>query len=266
MTTTPPEVTTGIASQSGHWYLPDGTPAYEVPKARGGMRPATLRDARKLGLFPSVTGVIKEAANWGLVNWGNDKLLETASEHPIRDDETLQAWIERVKYENAVKLAAAPDRGTAIHAAIEQMFEGRPVEAELAPYAIEVVEWIDREYPGWAATAEKSFAHPGYGYGGKIDLVLVNCEETVIIDFKTTDKDVDTARGYDSHVMQLAACREGIDSPDATVLNLFVSSTEPGRIRAYPWHEDRVNQAWKMFESLLSYWKWSRNYFPGRAK
>ena len=41
-----------IATESGHWYQADGTPAYEIKKPGGGMRPATLRDARKLGLLP----------------------------------------------------------------------------------------------------------------------------------------------------------------------------------------------------------------------
>lgn len=266
MTTTPPEVTTGLASQSGHWYQADGTPAYEVQKAKGGMRPATLRDARKLGLLPSVTGVIREAAAPGLVNWQIEQAILSAATLPKMDDESVDQWCGRVRLDARVQGELARERGTAIHAAIEQMLESRPVDAEYAPYAIAVVEWIDKNYPGWAIAAEKSFAHKEHGYGGKIDLVLTGCEDTVIIDFKTTDKDVDTVKGYESHVMQLAACREGIDATDATVMNLFVSSVEPGKICAFEWTEDKVNQAWEMFKHLLGYWKWSRNYFPGRTR
>jgi hypothetical protein len=264
MTTTAP--TTGLASQGGHWYQADGTPAYEVEKVKGGMRPATLRDARKLGLLPSVTGVIREASQPGLNRYFNHQWAKAAEKTPRMDDESEEHWLDRVGLEANVLSVIARDRGTAIHAAIEQMLEGRPVDSEYAPFAISVVEWIDHEYPGWAISAEKSFAHREHGYGGKIDLVLTSREDTVIIDFKTTDKDVDTVKGYESHIMQLAACREGIDATDATVMNLFVSSVDPWSLKAYEYDEDKVNQAWEMFKHLLGYWKWSRNYFPGRTR
>ena len=56
------EIFTGLASQSGHWYLPDGAPAYEIRGTNGKVRPVTLRDARKLNLLPSVTTIMQCAA------------------------------------------------------------------------------------------------------------------------------------------------------------------------------------------------------------
>ena len=50
---------TTFAAESGHWYQADGTPAYEIVGANGKMRPTTLRDARKLNLYPSVTTIIR---------------------------------------------------------------------------------------------------------------------------------------------------------------------------------------------------------------
>ena len=44
---------------SSHWYKLDGTPCHQVPRAKGsGLRATTLRDARKLQLFPSVTSIL----------------------------------------------------------------------------------------------------------------------------------------------------------------------------------------------------------------
>lgn len=55
---------------ASHWYFPDGTPLHEVPRADGkGQRPTSLRDARKLGLFPSVTNVLSILAKPGLDAW-----------------------------------------------------------------------------------------------------------------------------------------------------------------------------------------------------
>jgi hypothetical protein len=59
-----------FASESGHWYRRDGSPCHEVPRAKGdGVRPTTLRDARKMGLLPSVTSIIKCADRPALNSW-----------------------------------------------------------------------------------------------------------------------------------------------------------------------------------------------------
>ena len=45
---------------NSHWYDKDGVPCHEVPKASGkGKTKTTLTQARKLGLFPSVTTIFK---------------------------------------------------------------------------------------------------------------------------------------------------------------------------------------------------------------
>ena len=44
---------------ASHWYLPDRTPFHEVERADGkGLRPVTLRDARKVRAYPSVTNIL----------------------------------------------------------------------------------------------------------------------------------------------------------------------------------------------------------------
>jgi hypothetical protein len=50
--------------ENAHWYRRDGEPLHSVPSAKGEPRPTTLRDARKLGLLPSVTNVL------GVINMG----------------------------------------------------------------------------------------------------------------------------------------------------------------------------------------------------
>ena len=52
-----------MIKESGHWYAADGTAVFEVPnKSKGGMRPTTLKDCRALGLYPSVTTIMKVLA------------------------------------------------------------------------------------------------------------------------------------------------------------------------------------------------------------
>ena len=48
---------------ASHWYQEDGTPVHRMPDARRfGERPTTLRDAKRLGLYPSVTSIL--TASW----------------------------------------------------------------------------------------------------------------------------------------------------------------------------------------------------------
>ena len=54
---------------SGHWYTVDGRPLHTLPVAAGGHRPTRLEDARALGLYPSVTGILKVIAKPGLEHW-----------------------------------------------------------------------------------------------------------------------------------------------------------------------------------------------------
>lgn len=254
-----------FASESGHWYTHTGTPAYEVEKAKGGLRPATLRDARKLGLYPSVTGIIREAAQPGLVWWQCDNMAEAAVRVERLVDESRETWLGRVRLEANVLAELARERGTQIHAAIENGFEGLPM-GELTSFAIPVMEWVFTEFPEWEVFPERSFAHK-LGYGGKIDLALKGKRGWAIIDFKTTDKDLETVKGYESHIMQLAACASGVgaDFEETQFINLFVSSVTPGNIRPLVWKTEEADNAWEMFQCLLRYWKFKRNYFPGES-
>src|SRR5512136_668210 len=55
--------------ENAHWYRRDGEPLHSVPSAKGEPRPTTLRDARKLGLLPSVTNVLGVINKPELVEW-----------------------------------------------------------------------------------------------------------------------------------------------------------------------------------------------------
>ena len=55
--------------ENAHWYRRDGEPLHSVPSAKGEPRPTTLRDARKLGLLPSVTNVLGVIAKPELTAW-----------------------------------------------------------------------------------------------------------------------------------------------------------------------------------------------------
>ena len=69
-------------SESGHWYLPNGNPAYTVIGKNGKERNTTVKDAREQGLLPSVTTIIGCAAKPALDVWKQQQaILEIGRAH-----------------------------------------------------------------------------------------------------------------------------------------------------------------------------------------
>lgn len=245
------------ASESGHWYAFDGTPVYEVPAANGKMRPTTLRDARKLNLFPSVTGIIRCAAAPGLERWKQEQTLLAALTLPRGQDEPESDWLERVRSDSQEQARKAAERGTAIHAAIQGHYEGKTCPAEYWPHvkgAVEAVRgWLDTEW-----TPEKSFAHP-WGYGGKTDL---SCP-LAIVDFKSKEfGPEDDLETYDEQHMQLAAYREGVEYKTAQGAICYVSTTVPGVAKVISVDTAKMEQGRDMFLALLAFWQAKNRYRP----
>lgn len=238
---------TDFAAESGHWYARDGTPCYELPnKSKGGMRPTTLKDARRLDLVRSVTTITSLAARPGLDLWKQEQVLLAALTLPRVPGETERDLLARIKADSREQARKAAERGTAIHAAIEQSFRGEPFAEELGPW-VQMVRSVLPDAP-WAP--ERSFAHP-LGYGGKVDLWHGEADGFVI-DFKSKDGDLVGVEVYDENVMQLAAYRVGLGKPKAACANLFISRDEPIVLLKRHSPAD-LERGWEQFMALLLY-------------
>jgi hypothetical protein len=238
----------GHPAESLHWYAKDGSPAYTVVGKNGKERPTTLRDARTLGLVPSVTSIIKCAAAPALERWKADQLMMAALTLPRRPHETEKEWISRVYVDSQEQGKAAAALGTDIHAAIQSHYEGKDHDPQYAQHVSAAVVTIS----GWCAALgvpEQSFSTGRYG--GKVDL---SCHEAVI-DIKTKDFGADDVlTTYDEHAMQLAAYRHGIASPDARCAIVYVSRTVPGLVTLLEIEQDELNRGWQMFSALVDFW------------
>ena len=110
--------------ESTHWYAKDGSPAYTVTAKNGEPRPTTLRDAKKLGLLPSVTTIMKAAASPGLEAWKMNQMMLAALTLPRGEGENEESFIKRIQADSREHAKMAAERGTAVHAAIERFYEG----------------------------------------------------------------------------------------------------------------------------------------------
>lgn len=192
----------GFATQSGHFYKPDGTPAYEVIGANGKQRATTIRDARKLGLLPSVTTILRQAAAPGLERWKIANAINSALTLARQEGESEEAYLYRIVQDSEEKARIAREKGTEIHGAIENLDRHGPYAAHVDAAMAAVGEWAG--LTDW--DSERSFASP-LGYGGKLDLSAPG----FVCDFKTTDKPLEGIKTWPDHRRQLAAYRMGLD-------------------------------------------------------
>ena len=251
---------------SGHWYTKKGEPAYTIKGSNGAERNTNLKDARKLGLLPSVTGILNLAAKPALVNWMIDMAILAALTLPKREDESDESYLKRIKEDSKQQGLQAAERGTQIHNAVEDWFTGRTVAAEFIPFVDGVVKKLFDLYGEQVWVPEEAFGHPR-GFGGRVDLHVKPCKDFpngLVVDIKTKDfDDVTKVQGYDEHLWQLAAYRVGLDIPDAEASNIFVSRSKPGLVHVCVWELQELDKGWDCFTSLLEFWQTKNNYIPG---
>lgn len=248
-------------STSSHWYYPDGRACYEVPYAdpSKGMRPTTLKDARKLGLLPSVTTILKCLNKPALNDWMCEQAALAVLTAPRLEGEELDAFVKRVLQDERQQddeSAKARDLGTDIHDALECALNGQPWPESFSPYVNASMVFLQ----GRVVATEKVLV--GNGYAGKTDLVLEDANVIRLVDFKST-KNLPTKESWTDHRLQTSAYAKALgntgDKHVATA-NLYVSTTEPGKV-AYFEQDDWQDTYAAGFRPVLQYWQWLNNYF-----
>jgi len=242
-------------SESGHWYTQEGEPMYTIIGVNGKERNTTLRDAKQLGLVPSVTTIIGMIAKPSLENWKIEQALKSAITLERLKEESFNAFLYRCKNDaKSIGLNAAKE-GTKIHAMIEKGFLGG---TKSKPYKI-IKKWLDKNYPKEKWIAEDSFCAK-QGYGGKIDLYS---ESGIFIDFKTKSniEDKDPAKlVFDDHGMQLSAYAQGCNAKDPERISIFIDRENIETIKFFIWDKESHSKHVAMFNSILTYWQLVKNH------
>lgn len=255
------KISNDIATSAGHWYAADGSPRYTMLGANGSERGTTLRDARKLGLYPSVTTITKAAAAPGLTNWMIDQAILSALTLTRLDNESDGAFLARVKHDSKEQARKAAERGTEIHGAIEKHFKGIPPDGDMFPIVKAVSANLKTWFGDWVWDAERSFAHP-LGYGGKCD--LHSKAQRVVVDFKGKEfTDPADCKLFDEHMMQGAAYLEGFGLREGGRFAIcFVSRNQPGLVCIVEANQEEISRGWRMFRKLLEFWQEQQRYSP----
>jgi hypothetical protein len=237
------------------------------------MRPTTLRDARKLGLLPSVTNVLGVINKPELVEWKMTQAVLAALTLPRKEGEDLGVFAKRVVEDAQSQVKGAAEFGSAFHAGAEQVAKTLEVDpaGPLAAWLNLHRDWFQANCARLLWT-ERVLVNREMGYAGTADLLIEHQQHGLtLVDYKTQggrqgaeaggQRSVWRPRAYPSWCQQLAAYRRAIGKPLAC-MNVIVNSTEPEALVEHVWSEEELQAGWESFEAALVIWRNEKGYDP----
>lgn len=259
--------------QPSHWYLRNGTPYHEVPKLDGtGMRPVTLRDARKVGALPSVTNILGILAKPGLDAWKIEQGIMAALTLPRGQDEALDAFAKRVVVDMGEQVERAAGLGTAVHAACELYASERVIPTD--PHILSLWEpwreWYSKNVLCIEALESVVVNHT-IGYGGRVDMMAkVKDLGWCVIDFKTQKvprnaKGIPKPNLYETWPLQLAAyavpLSVDVGKDVDHIVSVVIDSVTPSPVTVHVWPTS-IDENMAIFERVATLWRWLKEYDP----
>lgn len=263
-----------------HWYTEDGKPMHFVPKAKGGgTRPTTIRDARKLNLFPSVTTVLSSIAKPGLESWKIRTALADAFNNRPFSSEDERTYTGRIMDMASKRGEAIMDFGTAIHDAIEKALKGADWEGEvmhpegyaynLAQFVNPVVELFKDNK--WEPHGLEEVL-VGDGYAGTADCIYMAKDEYGIIDFKTTGDATKTEKDlvrpeYPAQIAMYHVAEHGGIDDKAAGYNIFISRDKNvGSVKVVRYDAERLRKEFEFGMRCVHNWQHLNNYSPKKEE
>jgi hypothetical protein len=264
----------------------DGKAAHtQATKTKGAKptRPTTIADAKRMGLLPSVSAYTRMLAAPYLERY---KMLEVAKACyycPATGDESYDDYARHILEKSGKDGSGAAEVGTQVHAALDLFFTDReawlahpdiqcqdgnivPADSFVLP-AIAKIDGLGLE----VKSTESILVNAAYGYAGTTDMVFTHKNLCGILDFKTkrTHEGEPVISG-DTHCMQIAAYHAaywGADDGEpigvnAVGYNVYISTTEIGRVEVVEYSRDELVEAWQAFKSCLTLYRYIKKFDP----
>lgn len=238
--------------RASHFYTRDGRPAYEQPRVDGkGTTKTTVAHARKLGLLPSPTTILRLLAKPQLDTWKQEQAALAVLTAPRREGEELDAFVHRVlqvEKEHEAEKEAAADEGKAIHDSIECALNDVQYDLKYKPYVDATLKEIQKY--GRCVFNEKILV--GDGYAGRTDCGLESDHFITVVDFKGCKKLPRYA--YDEHLLQGAAYAAALGNTgdkQVQVAIVYINRNIPGEVALFtlwPWRDH-----YEMFRCLVKF-------------
>jgi hypothetical protein len=247
--------------EGGHYYDFDGKAVFEVPnKSKGGMRPTTLKDCKALNLLPSVTTVMKVMAAPELDRWKQQQVLMASLTLPRNPGESDEQYCSRIMEDAFKQVEEAADLGTQIHKALENHFQGLPYAPEMEEYVAPVKKWVAENNVKFIKH-ELRLVNPIIGYAGTTDALIEKDGVLHVLDYKSRKtKPEYKITPWGKEPMQIAAY--AVIAEARRGVNLYISTTEPGRIGEAWYDEATIDKEFEAFKHVCALWQHINNYKP----
>jgi len=260
----------------GHWYSSDGTPHHTYVNSKGETKDTTLTQARKLNLYPSVTGVLEVKSNFHLTNWKVRVGIEYALGAIRHANEDMQDFVDRIAYESVQKSRDATEFGTEMHDTLERWnvdhsYVCPPEKPALIREILENWKRTSEQYGIRVLSAERRIACPQLGIAGTVDLIAeYDGLGLTVGDYKSQDikeyKGKRDANFYDKFAHQLALYARMVKivdglSEDPRIVSHVIDSND-GTIYTKVYTPEQQNNALVMGLTLAKAWFFDKGYFP----
>jgi hypothetical protein len=251
---------------SGHWYDAEGRSAHVILGKNGNERNTTVADARKLGLYPSVTSILGIMDKPQLTNWKIEQAIMSSLTLPKEENETLEEYAKRIVKDSRESTKKAAEHGSRMHECMEDILLGRPVSRDeiLAPYIKTFREWAEKnvEKTYWC---EKALV--GAGYAGRCDAyVKLKDVGDAIIDLKNRKVNPRYEPFFETDIAQLWAYRSASENPKCACVSVVLASNDATKLETKVWDEDELYQAGIAFCAMQKVWAWVKGYTPPGMK
>lgn len=251
---------------SGHWYTAEGQSAHVVIGKNGNERNTTVTDARKMGLYPSVTSILGIMDKPQLTNWKIEQAIMSSLTLPKEENETLEEYARRIVKDSRESTKKAAEHGSRMHECMENILLKRAVSTDeaLAPYIKTFTEWAEKnvEKTYWC---EKALV--GAGYAGRCDAyVKLRGIGDAIIDLKNRKVNPKYDPFYDTDCAQLWAYRAASENPKCACVSVVLASNDATKLTTKVWDEDELYQAGIAFCAMQKVWSWVKGYTPPGMK
>lgn len=271
-----------MSTESGHWYTREGKACHTQATKKGAKnptRPTTIRDAKAYDLLPSVSAYTRMLAAPGLERWKMGKVAEACFANPPHPGEEMEEYVRTMLDKSKEDGMGAANLGTQIHACLESLLKGQSYEDEVVEIAgghnsllSKMVEPAFNKVADLGLVikhAELVLVNSKEGYAGTTDVVHESVRGRGILDWKSKrTKEGEAVTPSETHPMQIAAyfvaAFNDDQFTDANCMNVYISTTEPGRVDVVHYPRDILIEAYKDFLCLTRLWRSANQYDPRR--
>jgi hypothetical protein len=244
-----------VVSKAPRWYDKDGNAIWEIVGKNGNPKKPDIRDARREGLFPSVTTIISQLSKPGLEKWKISQAIISSLTLPRNPEESDQDFAERIALDAQEEGKAAATKGTDIHSCLETYIRTNVVPEGGKNICLSYNNFME-PFPIERGSLEVEFKATNLelGYGGRGDLIFRCDGKTVVVDFKSQDVKNGKPEFYPDWGMQLAAYAKSKEPDLQNVIGYsLVFNRNTGMAYWKEW--DDLETQFKKFKMLLNYFQ-----------